>query len=76
MPKVRHPALQRFGGAIRRERERQGISQEQLALLSEVDRGYMGLVERGQENISLLTILKICATLDAKPSVLLDRAGL
>jgi hypothetical protein len=36
----------------------------------------MGGVERGEENISLLTIVKISMVLDAKPFHILGRAGL
>ena len=75
MPPSRQDLLNRFGEAIRQERKRQGISQEQLALLAEIDRGYMGNVERGEENISLASILKVTEVLKVKPSVLLDRAG-
>lgn len=75
MPSSRQDLLSRFGAAIRQERKRQGISQEQLALRAEIDRGYMGNVERGEENISLASILKLTEVLKIKPSVLLDRAG-
>lgn len=72
----RNPVLRRFGDSVRQERKRQGISQEQLALRAEVNRTYMGGVERGEENISLLTIHKLCAVLKVKPSELLARGGL
>jgi len=52
------------------------MSQEQLALLAEVNRTYVGGVERGEENISLLTIQKLSTVLKVKPSTLLDQAGL
>jgi len=42
-----HPALAALGDAIRRVRKKQGISQERLALLAEIDRSYIGRVERG-----------------------------
>ena len=72
----RNQALRRFGDALRDERKRQGISQEQLALQADINRTYMGGVERGEENISLLTVLKILSVLKAKPSKILERAGL
>ena len=75
MPHSRREILRRFGAAIRQERKRQGISQEALALIAEIDRGYMGAVERGEENISLLSIQKITTVLKVKPSILLDHAG-
>ena len=76
MPALRNNVLRHFGESLRVERKRQGISQEQLALLAEVNRTYVGGVERGEENISLLTIQKLSAVLKVKPSALLAQAGL
>ena len=42
-----------FGLRVRQERERQGFSQESFALHAEMDRTYIGGVERGERNISL-----------------------
>jgi transcriptional regulator with XRE-family HTH domain len=72
----RNQALRRFGDALREERKRRGISQEQLALLAEINRTYMGGVERGEENISLLTLVKVAAVLVVKPSEILAKARL
>jgi len=76
MPARRNADLRRFGDALRQERLGQGISQENLALRADLNRTYMGGVERGEENISLLSMLKIADVLDCKPSDLLRRAGL
>jgi len=76
MPMPRNPVLRRFGDAMREERKRRGISQEQLALEAEINRTYMGGVERGEENISLLTIAKIATVLKVKPSEILEKGGL
>jgi len=76
MPPPRNPTLRRFGDALRVERKQRGISQEQLALLAEINRTYMGGVERGEENISLLTIVKISSVLKVNPSEILGKAGL
>ena len=35
-----------FGAKLREERKRRGISQEKVALLTEIDRSYMGRIER------------------------------
>ncbi len=72
----KNPLLRRFGEAVRVERKRQGISQEDLALRAEINRSYMGAVERGEENISLLTIQKLATVLKVKPSALLADGGL
>lgn len=76
MPASRNKALRQFGEALRCERKERGFSQEGLALEAEVNRSYMGSLERGEENVSLLTLLRISETLKVKPSVLLLRAGL
>jgi transcriptional regulator with XRE-family HTH domain len=76
MPSSRNPALRRFGDALRDERKHCGISQEELALRAEINRTYMGGVERGEENISLLTLIKVAGVLKVKPSQVLGKAGL
>lgn len=62
--------LKSFGKIIRSQREELGISQQDLAAEAGVDRSYMGGVERGERNISLLNILKISQALKVKPSKL------
>lgn len=39
------------------------MSQENLALLAEVDRSYLGRVERGDNNVALLTLIRIAQAL-------------
>jgi len=52
-----------FGTRVRAIRKSLGISQEALADLSELDRSYIGGVERGERNISLGNIDKIANAL-------------
>lgn len=59
MPISPEQVQKRFGDRIREIRRRKGISQEDLALACDIDRAYLGAVERGQRNISLLNIYKI-----------------
>ena len=42
-----------FGKKLRAKRKALGISQEKLALLTEIDRSYVGRIERGEVNITL-----------------------
>lgn len=49
----------RFGRAIRRIREAQGISQEEAAGRCELHRTYYSGIERGTRNVSLVNIEKI-----------------
>jgi transcriptional regulator with XRE-family HTH domain len=52
-----------FGKAVRSIRNGKGISQEQLADLAGIHRTYIGDVERGFRNISLVNMGKIAAAL-------------
>jgi len=53
----------RFGRALRRRREKLKVSQEAFADMCELDRSYIGGVERGERNIGLVNIEKIAKTL-------------
>ena len=61
-----------FGLRLAQLRKEIGWSQDTLALESGVARSYLGGVERGQRNISLMNICKLAETLELDPSVLLD----
>jgi transcriptional regulator with XRE-family HTH domain len=71
-----HPSLVALGQAVRRIRKSKEISQERLALLSEVDRSYMGRVERGDNNVALLTLVRIAEALEITVTELMAEAGL
>ena len=51
--------LENFGKNLRKTRLNSGLTQEKLALALEFDRTYIGLLERGKRNPSLITIYKI-----------------
>jgi transcriptional regulator with XRE-family HTH domain len=70
------PALISLGDAIRRIRKTKGISQESLALIAEVDRGYVGRVERGDNNVAILTLIKIADALQVSLADLVSEARL
>lgn len=70
------PALVALGAAVRRVRQQKEISQERLALLAEVDRSYMGRVERGDNNVAVLTLLRIATALEVTLTELIAEAGL
>ena len=59
--------LQTFGQKIRMLRKQRGFSQEQLADLAGIDRSYMGHIERGEKNITLLKIYQISNALNISP---------
>jgi len=52
-----------LGARVRRIRQEKGMSQEALALACDLDRTYVGGVERGERNISLVNIHKIARAL-------------
>jgi transcriptional regulator with XRE-family HTH domain len=52
----------RFGGAVRKRRQKLGVSHEEFADLCGLDRTYVGGIERGERNLSLVNIEKIAQT--------------
>ena len=68
-------AKNQFGKRLRELRLNAGISQEQLADDAELDRSYVGGVERGERNISLENICKLASALNVAASKLLEFDG-
>jgi transcriptional regulator with XRE-family HTH domain len=66
--------LRAFGLAMRRERERLGVSQDVLAGMAGLHRTYIGSVERGERNLSLVNIAAIARALGIPASKLLAQA--
>lgn len=64
--------LLRFGRKIRSEREKQSISQEKLGEKAGVHRTYVGMIERGEKNITLLNIEKLADALNLSLKQLMD----
>jgi len=67
---MRDEKLGEFGARVRALRKGKGYSQEQIADLAGLDRSYMGHIERGEKNITLLKIWQIADALDLSPSEL------
>jgi transcriptional regulator with XRE-family HTH domain len=57
-----------FGKAMRKFRVSSGLSQEKLAELADVHRTYVGDVERGERNISVVNMVKVAYALGKKLS--------
>jgi len=53
----------RFGKALRQRRHKLGVSQEAFADMCQLDRTYIGGIERGERNVALVNIEKIAKTL-------------
>ena len=64
--------LTKFGQKVRAVRKLKSLSQEALADRSELDRTYIGGVERGERNISLINIEKIAKALGVEIKDLFD----
>lgn len=60
---------------MRRLRQSAGLTQEQLAFEANIDLTYVGGIERGRRNPSLLVMVRIAEALKVDPQALLDRSG-
>ena len=61
-----------FGRRVRQIRLQWDYTQQELADRCGLDRTYIGGVERGERNISLINICKIAKALNTSPKNLLD----
>jgi transcriptional regulator with XRE-family HTH domain len=61
-----------FGNRVRELRLQRKFSQEKLAELADLHRNYVGGVERGERNVSLLNIVKLARGLKVRPSELIE----
>ncbi|MCA8452725.1 helix-turn-helix domain-containing protein [Burkholderia multivorans] len=70
-----NPALASIGRTVRAARKAGGFSQEQLALATDMDRSYIGGIERGEHNLTVLNLLRIAGVLGTSVGELLIKAG-
>lgn len=56
--------LLQLGHTIREKREALNLTQVQVAEKAQLDRNYIGMVERGERNPSYLSLIKIANGLD------------
>ncbi len=61
-----------FGANVRRYRVAAGLSQEAVGVKMGVDRAYVSGMERGQQNVTLLTMWHLSEALGVRPADLLD----
>ena len=59
-----------LGAAIRKQRKRLRLSQEQLSEKADLHPNYVGRVERGEEHVSLIALRRIAKALGVRVRVL------
>ena len=74
MAKPRMSEQECFGSVVRSHRLALDLSQEQLADRVGIHRTYIGSVERGERNVSLLNIYAIARALGTTPATLFTEA--
>ncbi len=61
-----------FGDNVRKYRKKRQLSQEKLAELADVHRTYIGMIERAEKNVTLLSMEKIAKALNITITKLLE----
>jgi transcriptional regulator with XRE-family HTH domain len=67
---AKNEAKRRFGARMRQIRKAQKLSQEKVALKAGIDRSYLGMIERGESNVSLVNIHRIAEALGVEAAEL------
>lgn len=70
------PILISIGSAIKRARLGYPLSQEELALKANIDRSHLGRIERGDNNVAILSLARIAHALDTTITKLVEDAQL
>lgn len=58
---------------IKELRLKTGLSQEGLSHLAELDRKYIGIIEKGNTNVSIQVLSQICEALDVSLSQFFEK---
>lgn len=65
-----------LGLALRRRREEMGVSQERLAEIIDCHRNYVGLLERGEQNVTIDMLGRVAKGLGCSVTDLVGEASL
>lgn len=63
-----------FGRVLRRLRREKGMSQEELGTIADLHRNYIGQLERGEKNPTLVAMASLASALDISTDELVQRA--
>jgi len=61
-----------LGAKVRKEREKMGISQEEFGKLAKCHRTYVGMIERGEKNLTIYNLQKFATALGLQVKDLVD----
>ncbi len=61
-----------FGKNLKKYRLKAGLSQDALAVKMGVDRAHVSAMERGQQNVTIITLWHAALALDVRPAALLE----
>ncbi len=61
-----------FGQRLRELRQKRGVTQQQLSIMTGLSEVYISNMERGFKVPSLTTILRLAAALECKPTTLIS----
>ena len=62
---AREPFLKKFGRNVRYRRQARDLSQEALAAEANLDRTYIGGIERGERNPTIVSAVRIAKALNS-----------
>ena len=65
--------LKLIGDNLKKERINQGLTQEKLAEINNIDYKYYQRIEAGDVNITMKTLCKLCESLKIEPTKLFEK---
>ncbi len=72
MAKTKARELIQFGSNVRKLREAKDWTQEQLAEKADLDQTYISGIERGERNLTILSVTKLAAALRTTAALLCE----